>query len=112
MHLNPELKPPRRLFSMRAKEALKNANITHVVSALRLPLDKKLFEGYEHLHIEVDDVEDENMLEWFSVANDFVRGGLEGGGGVLVHWYVMVCGLLCNVCFLFEGGGGGEVLVD
>ena len=71
---------------MRAKEALKNANITHVVSALCLPLDQDLFVGYKHHHVQVDDVDYENILEHFPATNEFVREGLEGGGGVLVHW--------------------------
>jgi dual specificity phosphatase 12 len=75
-----------RLISLRRKEALKNANITHVVSALRLPLDKDLFTSFKHHLVEVDDVEDENILEHFPATNDFIQQGLDGGGGVLVHW--------------------------
>jgi len=75
-----------RLFSMRRKEALKKAKITHVVSALCLPLDRDLFEGYKHLVLEVNDVEDENILQHFATSNAFIQEGLDGGGGVLVHW--------------------------
>lgn len=72
-----------RLFTLRRKEALKKANITHIVSALRLPLD---VDGFKHHVVEVDDVEDENIMEHFAESNAFIEGGLEGGGGVLVHW--------------------------
>lgn len=75
-----------RLFSLRRKEALKKAKITHVVSALSLPIDRDLFEGYEHLVVEVNDVEDENILQHFPTSNAFIQAGLDGGGGVLVHW--------------------------
>ena len=71
---------------MRRKEALRKANITHVVSALCLPLDRDLFGGYKHLVLEVNDVEDENILQHFPASNRFVQEGLESGGGVLVHW--------------------------
>ncbi len=74
------------IFSLRRKEALKEANITHVLSVLRLPLDEALFALYRHLVIEVDDVDDENLLEHFAAANAFIQDGLDGGGGVLVHW--------------------------
>lgn len=48
--------------------------------------------------VEVDDVEDENIIEWFPRCNAFVKEGLEKeGGGVLVHWYV--CFL--NLVFFF-----------
>lgn len=73
------------LFCLRRKEALKKANITHVVSALSLPLDRDLFQGYGHLVVEVNDVEDENILQHFPTTNAFIRDGLNGGGGVLVH---------------------------
>ena len=65
---------------------MKQANITHVVSALRLPLDNDLFTDLEHLVVEVDDVDDENILEHFPASNAFIRDGLHKGGGVLVHW--------------------------
>lgn len=75
-----------RLISLRRYEALKKANITHVVSALRLPLDEDLFRPYQHHVVDVDDVEDENILQYFPASNDFIQRGLSSGGGVLVHW--------------------------
>ncbi|KAK4696769.1 hypothetical protein P7C71_g1204, partial [Lecanoromycetidae sp. Uapishka_2] len=66
-------------------EALRKANITHVVSALRLPLDKDLFVNYKHHIVELDDVEDENVIEHFAGCNAFIQEGLDAGGGVLVH---------------------------
>ena len=80
-----------RLFSLHRKEALEKANITHVVSALCLPIDRDLFQGYKHLVVEVNDVEDENILQHFPTTNAFIRDGVGGGGGVLVHWWVMTC---------------------
>jgi dual specificity phosphatase 12 len=71
---------------MRRYEALKKANITHVVSALRQPLDAGLFANYRHLVVELDDVDDEDIVQHFATSNAFIRAGLDGGGGVLVHW--------------------------
>ena len=65
---------------------MRKANITHVVSVLRLPIDADLFQDYQHLVIEVDDVADENILEHLPTINAFIQEGLGGGGGVLVHW--------------------------
>lgn len=53
---------------------------------LRLPLDKELFENFEHKVVEVDDVEDENLLGHFPDCNRFIQDGLDAGGGVFVHW--------------------------
>jgi dual specificity phosphatase 12 len=74
------------MFTLRRREALQQANITHVLSVLRTPLDQDLFSLFKHMVVEVDDVEDENLLEHFPATNSFIQEGLEGGGGVLVHW--------------------------
>lgn len=74
------------LFTLRRREALAQANITHVVSVLRLPLDRDLFTPFTQHIVEVDDVDDENLLEHFPQTNRFIQDGLDHGGGVLVHW--------------------------
>ena len=73
---------------MQRRAALANCNITHVVSALRGPLDRDLYAKYEHLVVELDDLEDEDIVQHFATTNSFIRGGLAGDGGVLVHWCV------------------------
>ncbi|KAF1960206.1 dual specificity protein phosphatase 12 [Byssothecium circinans] len=73
------------IFTLRRRDALKNANITHVLSVLRSPLDDNMFAPFKHMTVEVDDVEDENLLEHFPETNRFIQEGLDGGGGVLVH---------------------------
>jgi dual specificity phosphatase 12 len=75
------------MFTLRRREALQQANITHVVSVLRSPLDQDLFSPFKkHMVVEVDDVDDENLLEHFPATNQFIKEGLDSGGGVLVHW--------------------------
>jgi dual specificity phosphatase 12 len=73
------------MFTLRRREALQQAEITHVLSVLRTPLDSDLFAPFKHYVVEVDDVEDENLLEHFSATNQFIQEGLDGGGGVLVQ---------------------------
>lgn len=46
------------------------------------------WEKYQHLNIDVNDVEDENLLGELPRAVEFITKALEGGGRVLVHWYV------------------------
>ncbi|EEH43353.2 tyrosine protein phosphatase YVH1 [Paracoccidioides brasiliensis Pb18] len=67
------------------KSALKKANISHIVSVLRFNPNEERFESFEHLQVSVDDVSDEDLLEYFPSTNAFIKSGLEGGGGVLVH---------------------------
>jgi dual specificity phosphatase 12 len=74
------------MFTLRRREALQTANITHVLSVLRTPLDDDLFKPFKHMVVEVDDVEDENLLQYFPATNAFIQQGLDSGGGVLVHW--------------------------
>ncbi|RAL05800.1 dual specificity phosphatase YVH1 [Aspergillus ibericus CBS 121593] len=73
------------ILSLKNKAALERANITHVVSVLRLRPDDTLFDSFQHHSIEVDDVDDENLLEHFPAAVKFIQSGLDAGGGVLVH---------------------------
>ncbi|KAG0136678.1 protein-tyrosine phosphatase-like protein [Tuber indicum] len=73
------------MYALRGREALKKAGITHVVSVLRLPLDKELFVQYQHKIIEVDDAEAENLLEHFADSHKFISDALKGGGAVLIH---------------------------
>lgn len=73
------------MFTLRRREALQQAKITHVLSVLRTPLDQGLFSPFKHHVVEVDDVEDENLLEHFPATNRFIQEGLDGGGGVLVQ---------------------------
>ena len=73
------------MFTLRRREALQQAKITHVLSVLRTPLGSDLFAPFKHHVVEVDDVEDENLLEHFPATNQFIQEGLDGGGGVLVQ---------------------------
>lgn len=73
------------MFAMRRRDQLQEANITHVVSVLGGALDAKLFADFQHLQIEVDDDEDENLLEHFATTNEFIDKAVQAGGSVLIH---------------------------
>ncbi|KAF9887873.1 tyrosine protein phosphatase yvh1 [Aspergillus nanangensis] len=73
------------IFALKNKAALNRANITHVLSALRLQPDEETFAPFQHHRIDVDDVDDENLLEHFPAAIKFIQSGLDSGGSVLVH---------------------------
>jgi len=69
-----------------------NTGITHIVSVLKYDFkDFEDWEKYEHLNIEVDDVDDENLLGEFERTGSWIEKGLREGkdgrnGSVLVHW--------------------------
>lgn len=76
------------VLSLKNKAALTRANVTHVVSVLRLQQLDDTLSSVQHHRIDVDDVEDENLLEHFPAAVKFIQSGLDSGGSVLVHWFV------------------------
>jgi dual specificity phosphatase 12 len=80
--------PVGSIFALKNKAALARANITHILSVLRLQPNEETFASYQHHRIEVDDVDDENLLEHFPSAVQFIQSGLDAGGSVLVHWSV------------------------
>ncbi|KAI1927858.1 tyrosine protein phosphatase yvh1 [Ophidiomyces ophidiicola] len=48
--------------------------------------DSARFRAFQHhLHIAVDDMDDEDLLQHFPATNAFVQSGLASGGGVLIH---------------------------
>ncbi|KAI9793500.1 MAG: tyrosine protein phosphatase yvh1 [Peltula sp. TS41687] len=74
-----------RFICMRRKTALREANITHVLSVIPGSTDEDVFASYTHMTLDVYDLEDENLLQHFPAANTFINEGLSGNGGVFVH---------------------------
>jgi dual specificity phosphatase 12 len=99
-----------RIIALRRPKALANGNITHVVSVIdwKFHDESPLIKDFQHLHISVDDVDEENLIEHFARSNAFIKEGLnyrkgeanvsthfnsteewtgvDGGSGVLIHW--------------------------
>ncbi|KAK4611199.1 Tyrosine-protein phosphatase yvh1 [Fulvia fulva] len=73
------------LFTLRRREALQTTGITHVLSVLRFQPDAELFAGFKQKVVEVDDVDDENLLQYFPETNKFIQDALDSSGGILVH---------------------------
>lgn len=78
--------PSGSIFCLKNKAALERANITHVVSVLRLKPSEDTFSSYAHHSIDIDDIDDENLLEHLPATIKFIQSGLEAGGSVLIHW--------------------------
>jgi dual specificity phosphatase 12 len=71
---------------LKRRQALTDSNITHILSILSQQVDDDLVKDYTHQYFPVDDVEDEDILQYFPASNTFIKNGLQTGGGVLVHW--------------------------
>ena len=76
------------MFALQQKDAAEKANITHVLSVLRVDLKESLFEGFQHHIVAVDDADDEDLLQHFPTTNAFISNALSQGGTVFVHWYM------------------------
>jgi dual specificity phosphatase 12 len=80
------------IFTLRRKTTLEEAGITHVLSVLKFDFSKiSGFERYEHLGIEVDDMDDENLLREFERTGSWIEKALKEGkngkkGKVFIHW--------------------------
>ncbi|EME42816.1 hypothetical protein DOTSEDRAFT_132465 [Dothistroma septosporum NZE10] len=83
---------------------LTHAKITHILSILDFALtdaDAPQLATYKHLHIDVNDDPDEDLLKHFPETTSFIDDALTAGGGVFVHCAMgvsrsgtVVCGFL------------------
>lgn len=65
---------------------LRKAGITHIVSVFKSDSRTiKDCEGFKHLTIEVDDLENENILESFEKSGNWIESALKERGKVFVH---------------------------
>lgn len=44
-------------------------------------------DGLEHMLVEIDDLEEEDLLSYLPRCMDFVYDNCQDGRNVLVHWY-------------------------
>ena len=89
------------MFALQQKRLVEKANITHVLSVLRIELKESLFEGFHHHVVPVDDADDEDLLQHFPSTNAFISEALRLGGVVFVHWYYTKSyseSNFCNLC--------------
>ena len=73
----------RRVFALRNSRALDDNKITHVLSAIKYSLDNLgdqngLPRRYQHLSVDIDDVEDEDILVHLPKMVRFIERGLYG----------------------------------
>jgi dual specificity phosphatase 12 len=78
------------LFTLGKRNALKAANITHILSVLNLQPANDAGTDFTRLRIELEDTEEENILQHFKETNAFIEQGIASEGGVFVHWLVQV----------------------
>ncbi|KAF8474902.1 protein-tyrosine phosphatase-like protein, partial [Kalaharituber pfeilii] len=72
------------IFALHQKAAVEKANITHVLSVLRIQLKEALFDNFKHHVVPVDDAGDEDLLQHFPETNAFITQGVRAGG-IFVH---------------------------
>lgn len=112
------------LHTLSSPRDLVRAGITHVVSLLRdettlrdmsrfpasltsstkTPADVA---GFRHLHIQIDDDDEEDIIKYFAVVNAFVDHARQQGGNVLIHCIAGISrSVTVAVAYLLRENGG------
>jgi dual specificity phosphatase 12 len=80
------------MMALSGRKTLEKENVTHVLSVMNdLPTDryssvvKDPLEGFKHLKLDILDVEDENIMQYFPQTNAFIQEAVDNGTSVLVH---------------------------
>jgi protein-tyrosine phosphatase len=69
---------------------LESHEITHVITLDTIPLPRKMssfLPRISNMHLNVTDLEDEDILSHIDVAVNFIREAISKGGNVLVHCF-------------------------
>jgi len=77
------------------EEALRSLGITHILN-VATGIQNGSLSGITYLTVEILDLPETNIVEYFPKMIQFIRDGIAagGGGGVLVHWYVVALDLV------------------
>lgn len=94
------------MMALGARKTLEKENVTHILSVLNdLPTGnyghvaaKNPFEGFKHLKLDILDVEDENIMQFFPQTNAFIQEAVDNGSSVLVHCIAGVSRSVTCVC--------------
>ncbi|KAK0611855.1 protein-tyrosine phosphatase-like protein [Immersiella caudata] len=68
------------VFGLRRPRLLEEHKVTHILSVIKYALNNNedVFRGVEHLSIDIDDMEDEDLLVYFPKMVRFIEKGLYG----------------------------------
>lgn len=74
------LTPCCRVFGLRRQGLVQELGITHILSVIKytLPADQEAFQNTEHMTIDIDDMEDEDILQYLPRMVRFIERGLYG----------------------------------
>ncbi|KAK9462349.1 protein-tyrosine phosphatase-like protein [Lipomyces oligophaga] len=86
------------LFALRGKKAIQDAHISHVLSAVNGKLDLSQLPETSHLHVDIEDDEDTDLLQHLEHALAFMDEAISSGGAVLVHCMAGVSRSASIVC--------------
>lgn len=74
-------------YTIAASGALEKEGITHVVSVMTNTEDSERLKPFKRMIISVNDDPDEDLIDYFAAAGQWIDDAIAEGGKVLVHWY-------------------------
>lgn len=73
------------IHTLSSPRDLHNHNITHAISLLRDNVRDLSEHGVNHLHVRIDDDDEEDIMKYFAETNKFIQQAHDQGSNVLIH---------------------------
>ncbi|ODV88925.1 hypothetical protein CANCADRAFT_32355 [Tortispora caseinolytica NRRL Y-17796] len=73
------------MYSLQGPNDLRAEGVTHILSVVRGNIDYSRLDGFTIKQIELDDEEDEDIMQYFGQATDFIHSAISQGTGCLIH---------------------------
>lgn len=85
-------------FALSAQKTLKREKVTHILSLVQSGVKPEHVADFEHMQINVDDIEDENIIKFFPQILEFIDRAVQQGTSILVHCMAGVSRSSTAVC--------------
>jgi len=73
-------------YTIAGSDVLEKDGITHVLSVMTNVADSERLKPFKRMIVAINDDPDEDLIDHFAVANQWIDDAIADGGKVLVHW--------------------------
>ncbi|ANB13451.1 tyrosine protein phosphatase YVH1 [Sugiyamaella lignohabitans] len=85
-------------YALSATKTLRQNNVTHILSLVETDIKSEFLEGFKHMRVQIDDIEDENIIQYFPRIIAFMDDAINAGNSILVHCMAGVSRSATAVC--------------